>query len=246
MTLKVKLLLIGVAILMVSGMALVGCGDSGISQEDYDAVVDERDDALDQVTALETEVADLEADLATCEADVAACEAKMEGLAASLLPDVLTMLDTVDEIVAWNAAMTDTALMGELTTAINGTGNAGLIDSWNAFLAASAAGDPQMTLHQFYGYMLGETSYVASLFPAAVQPLMGVGDEMAALVAGLDIALLGQMTEAVNNSGNAELIQRWTDIISTFQSDLPGAMAAMIDMQIWMLTSIADAAPAST
>jgi len=237
MSLKVKLLLLGVAILMVSSMVIAGC-DSGVSQDDYDAVVAERDAALAEVDDLEDQVTDLEA-------DIDACEAKIETMAANLLPNVLTLLGVVDEIEAWTADLTNTALLGALTMAINDTGHDGLIDNWNVFLAASAAGDPGMTLHQFLGYMLGECSYVTSLFPADVQPLMGVGDEMYALVSALDIDLLGQMTTAVNDSGDAELIQRWNDIISSFQTDLPGAMADMIAMQVWMLSSIADAAPES-
>jgi hypothetical protein len=102
-----------------------------------------------------------------------------------------------------------------------------------------------MTLFQFYGYMLGECSKVTTAFPAEVQPLMGVGDEMHALVAALDIALLGQMTDAVTESGNAELMQLWNEIVSTFGTDLPGAMAKMKDLQVWMLVEIADAAPSA-
>lgn len=238
MSLKVKLLLLGVAILLVSSMAIAGC-DSGISQEDYDAVVAERD-------AAQAEVADLEGQVSDLEADVATCEAQFESVAEKLLPDVLTILGVVDEIGAWTADMNNTALLGALSDAINDTGLAGLIEKWNAFLTASATGDPGMTLHQFLGYALGECSYVASLFPEEIQPLMEVGDEMAALVAALDIELLGQMTTAVNESGNAELINRWNTILATFQTDLVKAMGDMIAMQVWMLSSIAAAAPAST
>ena len=239
---KSKSLLVGVTILVVLGIIFSGCS-SGISQEDYDEVVAERDAAEAEITDLETQITDLEAEVTALEAEVAALEAENELIAAALLPDILTMLSVVDEIEAWAADSSDTALFGALTLAINGTENEGLIESWGTFQAALTAGDPGMTLFQFYGYMLGECSYVASAFPAEVQPLMGVGDEMAALVAALDVALLGQMTDAVDASGDAELIQRWNNIVSTFATDLPGAMAMMADMQVWMLSEIAEAAP---
>jgi hypothetical protein len=238
MSIKVKLLLLGVAILLVSSMA-IACGDSGISQEDYDAVIAERD-------AAQAEVDDLEGQVAGLEASVDACEAQFESVAGKLLPDVLTILSVVDEIGAWMADAENTALLGALSMAINDTGHAGLIENWDVFLTASATGDPGMTLHQFLGYMLGECSYVISLFPASVQPVMSVGDEMYALVSALDIELLGQMTTAVNESGDTELIDRWNTIIATFQTDLAKAMGDMIAMQVWMLSSIAAAAPAAS
>ena len=232
---KSKSLLIGVTILVVLGIVFSGCS-SGVSQEAYDEVVAECD-------AAEADLATAEAERDAAIADLATAEAEIAVLAEKLLPNVLPMLGVVDEIEAWAADPSDTALFGALAGAVNGSGDQGLISSWGTFQAALTAGDPGMTLFQFYGYMLGECSYVAAAFPAEVQPLMGVGDEMAALVAALDIALLGQMTDAVNASGDADLMQRWNNIVSTFATDLPGAMAMMADMQVWMLSEIAEAAP---
>ena len=251
MSLRAKLVVVALAAVLALAAALVGCS-SGVSQEDYDAVVAERDAAQAQVSDLEADVADLQAQVADLEDDAAALqtqiadlEAANEAMATKVLPDVLTMLSVVDEIDAWSADPTNTALLGALTQAIDDTGLDGLIESWDAFLAASATGNPGMTLHQFYGYMLGECSLVASLFPTEVQPLMEVGDEMNAMTAALDLALLGEMSTAVNASGNAELIQRWNEILGTFGTDLPGAMVKMADMQVWMLDQIAAAAPSS-
>ena len=239
---KSKSLLIGVTILVVLGIVFSGCS-SGVSQEAYDEVVAECDAAEADLATAEAERDAAIADLATAEAEIEDMEAEIAVLAEKLLPNVLPMLGVVDEIEAWAADPSDTALFGALAGAVNGSGDQGLISSWGTFQAALTAGDPGMTLFQFYGYMLGECSYVAAAFPAEVQPLMGVGDEMAALVAALDIALLGQMTDAVNASGDADLMQRWNNIISTFATDLPGAMAMMADMQVWLLSEIAEAAP---
>jgi hypothetical protein len=49
-------LLIGIVLLLVSSLALVGC-TTGVSQEDYDAVVAERDAAQAQIVELEANAA---------------------------------------------------------------------------------------------------------------------------------------------------------------------------------------------
>ena len=48
-------LLIGLALVLMSSLALVGCGGEGVSQEDYDAVVDERDAAQADLAELQDE-----------------------------------------------------------------------------------------------------------------------------------------------------------------------------------------------
>lgn len=236
---KAKLLIIGMVLLLVSGMALVGCS-SGVSQDKYDAVVAERD-------SCQTALTEAQGDLATVQAQITALEGNITALQAEIatykLTHVLAILTVVPAIQAWNANATDTTLLAAVTTAVTDSGDKVLKEKWDAFLAASAAGNPGFTLHQFYGYMLGETSPVAALFPTEVRGLMGVGDEMAALVGALSISLLGKMTDAVNASGNQELIDRWNAIVSTFGTNLPQAMKLMKDMQVWMLGQIAAAAP---
>lgn len=56
---------------------LLGCG---VPQEDYDAVVAERDAAQTQVASLESDLAATEADLATAESDLAAAQAQVSQL----------------------------------------------------------------------------------------------------------------------------------------------------------------------
>jgi len=231
---KVKLLIVGMCLLLVLSLALVGCS-TGISQEEYDAVVAERDAANADLQAAQAQIVSLQDNITTLQTEIATLK----------LPDVLAILGAVPAVQAWSANPTDTTLLTAVTTAVNESKDAGLIQKWQAFLTASAAGTVKFELFQFYGYMLGQASQVASAFPASVQPLMEVGDDMDALVQSLDTALLGQTTAAVNASGNQELISRWNQIMGTFGTSLPQAMKMMADMQVWMLNQIAAAAPAS-
>ena len=236
---KAKLLIIGMALLLVSGLALVGCS-SGVSQDKYDAVVAKRDSCQTALTKAQGDLAAAQAQITTLQGNITSLQAE---IATYKLTRVLAILSVVPASQAWSGNATNTTLLAAVTTAVNDSKEKVLKEKWDAFLAASAKGNPGFTLHQFYGYMLGETSPVASLFPASVQPLMGVGDEMAALVGALSISLLGKMTDAVNASGNQELISRWNAIVSTFGTNLPQAMKLMLDMQVWLLGQIAAAAP---
>lgn len=238
---KVKLLIVGTCLLLVLSLALVGCS-TGISQEKYDAMVAERDAAT-------ADLAEVQADLQAAQAQIVNLQGNITALQAEIatlkLPDVLAILSTVPAIKAWSASPANTTLLAALTTAVNESEDDGLIQKWQAFLSASAAGTVRFELFQFYGYMLGEASQVAPAFPASVRPLMEVGDDMDALVQALDLSMLGKTTTAVTASGNQELINRWNQIMGTFSTSLPQAMQMMAAMQVWMLGEIAAAAPTS-
>jgi len=64
-------------LLLVSSLALVGCA-AGVSQEEYDAVVAERDAAQAQVVTLEADVAEAQAQVAELEANAAQAAAYAE------------------------------------------------------------------------------------------------------------------------------------------------------------------------
>jgi hypothetical protein len=236
------------SLLLMLSLALVGCS-TGISQDEYDAVVAERD-------AANANLAEVQADLQAAQAQIVSLQGNITGLQGNItalqaeiatlkLPDVLAILSAVPAIQEWSADPTNTTLFTAVTAAVDESGDAGLIQKWQAFLAASAAGNVRFELFQFYGYILGEASQVAPAFPASVQPLMEVGDDMDALVQALDLSMLGQTTVAVNASGNQELIDRWQEIMGTFGTSLPQAMQKMAAMQVWMLGQIAAAAPTS-
>ena len=59
--------LIGIALLLVSSLVLGGCAD-GVSQEDYEAIVAERDAARAEVVTLQSELASLERKMARAKA----------------------------------------------------------------------------------------------------------------------------------------------------------------------------------
>ena len=238
---KVKLLIIGMSLLLMLSLALVGCS-TGISQDEYDAVVAERDAANADLQAAQAQIVSLQGNITALQGNITALQAE---IAALKLPDVLAILSAVDEVQTWAGNATNTTLLAAVTKAVNDSGDQGLKQKWDAFLAAAAQGNVRFELFQFYGYMLGRASEVATAFPATVRPLMEVGDEMEALVASLDVALLGQTTVAINASGNQDLINRWKQIMGTFGTSLPQAMKMMAEMQVWMLGQIAAAAPTS-
>jgi hypothetical protein len=255
---KAKLLITGIILLLVSCIVLVGCG---VSKGDYNAVVAERDAANANVAKGQADLQAAQAQIASLQGNITALqgniievgEMALQGNTTALraeiatlkLPDVLKILSVVPAIQAWSGNATNTTLLGALTTAVNKSGDAGLIQKWQAFLAASAAGNVRYELLQFYGYMLGQASEVAPSFPASVQPLMEVGASVDALMQGLNQAALGKTAVAINASGNQELMNRWNQIMGTFSTSLPQAMKMMVDMQVWMLGQIAAAAPNS-
>ncbi len=59
--------LIGIALLLVSSLVLGGCAD-GVSQDDYEAIVAERDAARAEVVTLQSELASLEGKMARAKA----------------------------------------------------------------------------------------------------------------------------------------------------------------------------------
>jgi len=245
---KIKLLIIGMSLLLMLSLALVGCS-TGISQEKYDAVVAERDAAKVDLAKTQADLTKARDDLQAAQAQIASLQGNITALQAEIaaikLPSVLAILSAVDEVQTWAGNATNTTLLAAVTKAVNDSGDQGLKQKWDAFLAAAAQGNVRFELFQFYGYMLGRASEVATAFPATVRPLMEVGDEMEALVASLDVALLGQTTVAINASGNQELINSWNQIMGTFGTSLPQAMKMMAEMQVWMLGQIAAAAPPS-
>jgi hypothetical protein len=72
-----KRLLVGMVLLLVSSLTLVGCA-AGVSQEEYDAVVAERDAAQAQVVTLEADVAEAQAQIVELEANAAQAAAYAE------------------------------------------------------------------------------------------------------------------------------------------------------------------------
>jgi predicted nucleic acid-binding Zn-ribbon protein len=94
-------LLIGMVLLLVSSLALVGC-PAGVSQEEYDAVVAERDAAQAQVVTLEADVAEAQAQVAELEANAAQAAAYAEFMVFWMGG---SQLETEEEMQAYDAEM---------------------------------------------------------------------------------------------------------------------------------------------
>ena len=94
-------LLIGIGLLLVSSLALGGCA-AGVSQEEYDAVVAERDAAQAQVVTLEADVAEAQAQVAELEANAAQAAAYAEFMAFWMSG---TQLETEEEMQAYGEEM---------------------------------------------------------------------------------------------------------------------------------------------
>ncbi|HEY87664.1 MAG TPA: hypothetical protein G4O06_06560 [Dehalococcoidia bacterium] len=86
-----KWFLVG-AMLLLSAALVVGCG--GIPQEDYDAVVAERDASKAQATSLQSDLTAAESDLTTAQSDLTAAESDLntaEGKVSSLQSQVSSL-----------------------------------------------------------------------------------------------------------------------------------------------------------
>jgi len=91
-------LLIGMVLLLVSSLTLVGCA-AGVTQEEYDAVVAERDAAQAQAATLEAELAEAQAQIAELEANAAQAATYAEFMALWMSG---TQLETEEEMQAYN------------------------------------------------------------------------------------------------------------------------------------------------
>lgn len=74
-----KWLLVGVMLLV--SLLVVGCG---IPQEDYNAVVDERDTAQAEVASLQSKLSKMQSDLSTAESNLAEAQSQIESLESDL------------------------------------------------------------------------------------------------------------------------------------------------------------------
>jgi TolA-binding protein len=98
-----KWFLVG-AMLLLSAALVVGCG--GIPQEDYDAVVADRDASKAQATSLQSDLTAAESDLTTAQSDLTAAESDLntaEGKVSSLQSQVSSLssdLATAEERIA--------------------------------------------------------------------------------------------------------------------------------------------------
>lgn len=129
MKLKGKLLLVGMTLLLVSGIALSGCS-SGVSQEDYDAAVTERDTA-------QAKVADLEADVAEFAAGIAALETEVADLKAQLavLPENITALLSVADEMETMVTEASAESFGATGAAVTAAANDDLTSEWDKVTA---------------------------------------------------------------------------------------------------------------
>jgi len=117
--------LAGVAVLLVSVVLLIGCV-AGVSQEDYNAVVSQRDAAQAQVANLEAELAVAEAQITASESDLATAQAEVEDLEdsksqaeaqittlegdlATAQAEVKDLEDSISKVVPYVEVLTDLA-----------------------------------------------------------------------------------------------------------------------------------------
>ncbi|UCC61133.1 MAG: hypothetical protein JSV02_04745 [Dehalococcoidia bacterium] len=239
MSLKVRLLLLGVAILVVSSMAIAGC-DSGVSQEDYDAVVAERD-------AAEAEAADLESQIADLEDDLEACEATVEDLQAQLavLPENITALLSVADEMDTLVTTASTEAFAAMNAAVVEANNAQLTAEWDKVTATlpdfTAARAQMLTM---VVWILDSVTPYSDSFDASVQPQLSVADEMYTLVTTASTEAFAAMNAAVAAANDAQITAEWDKVTATLP-DFTAARAQMLIMVVWMLADIAEAAPGS-
>jgi polyhydroxyalkanoate synthesis regulator phasin len=244
---KGKLLVIGVLCLLLVGALVAGC-DSGVSQEDYDAAVAERDAAQAEVDELESEVDDLEAEVADCEAEIADLEAQIQQMTPAELPELLSVVDEFESLMTAADRDAQIVAFGDLSTAIEEIGD----DDLNALLRevvtqgmvsdeASAVAMVDMAAH-----MLSVCAASVEAFPAEVQPMLELADEIEAVIAAEDVAAqtaaFGELSAAVSAIGNDDLSAKLQAVITGgMESELAGNMA-IGGMISWILMQAAEAA----
>jgi outer membrane murein-binding lipoprotein Lpp len=241
---KVMVTVVGLLCLMVVGALLGGCS-SGVSQEDYDAVVAERDAAQAEVNELESEVEDLEADIADCEARIAELEAQIQ---SGELPELLSVVDEFEAMQL--AADMDAKIVafGALSTAIEAIGDEDLYALLQAVVIQgqqSIEAGAVATL-DMAAYMLSVCADSVGAFPAEVQPMLQLSDEIDALIAAEDLAaktaVFGELSAAVDDIGNDDLSAKLQAVVTEgMKSDYDGNMA-LIDMIVWIMAEAAEAA----
>jgi outer membrane murein-binding lipoprotein Lpp len=227
MSSKVKLLVIcAVVCLLLVGTLLAGCS-SGVSQEDYDAVVAERDAAQAEVDDLESEIRQLQ----------------LGGL-----PEIISVADEFQALMDASDREEQVAAFGDLSTAIDEISD----DDMNTLLQnvvtqgmisdeASAVAMVDMAAH-----MLSVCADSVEAFPVEVQPMLELSDEIEALITAPDLeaktAAFGVLSAAVNDIGNDDLGAKLQAVITGgMESDFAGNMA-LSRMISWILTQAAEAA----
>ncbi|MGB2584008.1 MAG: hypothetical protein WBC89_07640 [Dehalococcoidia bacterium] len=236
---KAKLLGVGIALLLVAGMVFVGCS-SGISQEDYDAVVAERDVAETALAAAEDQIADLQDQIAGLEDEIAQLKAGQ----------VPALLSVVDELAALRTAPdmnAKVAAFAGLGTAVGAVGD----DDLDALLQGVVVGGMQSdeagaeaTL-DMAAYMLGVCAEAVAAFPAETQSLLELADEVDAVLAAEDIAAqtaaFGGLSMAVDAIGNAELSALLQGVITGGMESEKAGHLAIVDMIVWILSEANEA-----
>jgi outer membrane murein-binding lipoprotein Lpp len=150
-----------IGISLVVAMVFLFLSGCGVPQEEYDAVVAERDAAQSQVASLESDLAATESDLATAESDLAAAQAQVSQLEgfkteltsswASLLPK-LELINQITNIFALSEAGGEVevfaAVMG-LTPYVDAVGDTELSEIWDQCLEFIDQGKATAFDHKF-------------------------------------------------------------------------------------------------
>ena len=244
---KVKLLGVGIALLLVASAVLAACS-SGVSTEDYDAVIAERDLAEAALAQAEADLDVAEGDIADLQEQVADLEAEIQALKPAGLPDLLSAVDEFEAMTTAPDRAAQAAAFGELGTAVEDVGDAQLSAHLGEVVTAAVQGDEAaaMAILDMAAYMLGVCEDASAAFPAEVQPMLALSDEIDALLAAEDLpakaAVFGELGTAIEDIGDAELSALLQDVVAGgMQSDYDGALAT-IDLVVYILTQAAESA----
>lgn len=246
MMLNVKLLGVGVALLLVASMVLTACS-SGVSQEDYDAVVAERDLAEAVLAQAQVDLAAAEDEIADLQDQVADLEAEIKALKPVELPDLLSVVDEFEAMTTAPDRAAQAAAFGDLSTAIEALDDDDLSSLLGDVVTAGLQGDEEaaVAILDMATYMLSACADSVAAFPAEVQPMLELSDDLNALLAAEDlaakVAVFGELSTAIDAIGDDELTALLQAVVTGgMQSDLDGALAT-IDLVIHILSQAAEA-----
>lgn len=140
-----KKALIAVVLLLVSSLLLGACA-TGVSQEDYDAVVAERDAAQAQVASLQADLATSEGKLTTVQSELEEMQAEYQGFKSDLT-SLWTSLDKKLELAAyiitfWAASSvgdeeTVSQMILDMVIYVDAVGNAELSQMWDDAMSSA-------------------------------------------------------------------------------------------------------------
>ncbi|UCC60563.1 MAG: ABC transporter substrate-binding protein, partial [Dehalococcoidia bacterium] len=164
------------------------------------------------------------------------------------LPDLLSVVDEFESLMTAADRDAQIVAFGDLSTAIEEIGDDELNTLLRAVVTQGMVSDEAsaVAMVDMAAHMLSVCAASVEAFPAEVQPMLELADEIEAVIAAEDVAAqtaaFGELSAAVSAIGNDDLSAKLQNVITGgMQSELAGNMA-LGGMISWILMQAAEAA----